>query len=71
MDIVQVVRELRTTAHPKPLYHLPRDALQSEQTPRAFAGEEPVIRASLAGAPAYLENSRTAADAPVHFALSP
>src|SRR5512140_2528943 len=27
MDIVQVVRELRKTAHPEPLYHLPSEAL--------------------------------------------
>jgi ribosomal protein S12 methylthiotransferase len=51
MDIVQVVRELRKGPHPQPLYHLP-------DTPAASPFENDpssVIRASIAGASAYLK----------------
>ena len=49
MDIVQVVRELRASPHPKPLYHLPDDA--------AVVGtvEGETVRASVMGASAYLK----------------
>ena len=49
MDIVQVVRELRSSPHPKPLYHLPDDA--------AVVGtdEGETVRASVMGASAYLK----------------
>jgi ribosomal protein S12 methylthiotransferase len=55
MDIVQVVRELRKTAHPEPLYHLPEQAATVGADPVSAAGELPVIRASVAGASAYLK----------------
>ncbi len=48
MDIVQVVRELRKTPHPEPLYHLPGDATVGTD-------EQDVLRASVAGASAYLK----------------
>ncbi len=54
MDIVQVVRELRKTAHPKPLYHLP-DQPTVAADPVEGDGSLPVIRASIAGASAYLK----------------
>ena len=54
MDIVQVVRELRKTTHPKPLYHLP-DQSTVAPDPRAEDGAAPVLRASIAGASAYLK----------------
>ena len=49
MDIVKVVRELRRRPHPKPLYHLPMEA--------ATVGidEAGAVRASIAGASAYLK----------------
>jgi ribosomal protein S12 methylthiotransferase len=49
MDIVQVVRELRKGPHPETLYHLPTDA--------ATVGidESDTVRASVAGASAYLK----------------
>lgn len=49
MDIVQVVRELRSSPHPKPFYHLPDDA--------AVVGtdEGETVRASVMGASAYLK----------------
>ncbi|MBN1453779.1 MAG: 30S ribosomal protein S12 methylthiotransferase RimO [Anaerolineales bacterium] len=49
MDIVQVVRELRTTAHPEPLYHLPGEAVT------VGTDEQNTLRASVAGASAYLK----------------
>jgi len=49
MDIVQVVRELRKGAHPEPLYHLPEEAV----TVGTDEGE--TVRASIAGASAYLK----------------
>jgi ribosomal protein S12 methylthiotransferase len=55
MDIVQVVRELRKTAHPQPLYHLPSDAVTVGPDPVGEAGALPVLRASVAGASAYLK----------------
>lgn len=49
MDIVQVVRQLRTTSHPKPLYHLPDEA-------RTIGKDVPgILRASQSGASAYLK----------------
>jgi ribosomal protein S12 methylthiotransferase len=49
MDIVQVVRELRKGLHPEPLYHLPGEA---ETVGR---DEQDALRASVAGASAYLK----------------
>jgi len=48
MDIVQVVRELRKSAHPEPLYHLPEDKTVGSD-------ENNALRASVAGASAYLK----------------
>ncbi len=49
MDIVQVVRELRKGPHPEPLYHLPDEAKT------VGADEQDAMRASVAGASAYLK----------------
>ncbi len=48
MDIVQVVRELRTGPHPEPLYHLPEDKTVG-------VDEHEALRASVAGGSAYLK----------------
>jgi ribosomal protein S12 methylthiotransferase len=48
MDIVQVVRELRKAPHPEPLYHLP-------EAKTVGADEHDALRASVAGASAYLK----------------
>ena len=49
MDIVQVVRELRKESLPEPLYHLPGEA-------ETVGGDEQnALRASIAGASAYLK----------------
>lgn len=48
MDIVQVVSQLRAAPHPEPLYHLP-------ETATVGSDEHNTIRASLAGASAYLK----------------
>ncbi len=48
MDIVQVVNELRKTPHPQTLYHLPDVATVGSD-------EQGAVRASLAGASAYLK----------------
>ena len=48
MDIVQVVRELRHGPHPEPLYHLP-------DTKTVGTDEADALRASVAGASAYLK----------------
>ena len=48
MDIVQVVRGLRTSSHPKPLYHLPEAATVGTD-------ESDTVRASVSGASAYLK----------------
>ena len=48
MDIVQVVRELRKGPHPEPLYHLP-------EAKTVGADEHEALRASVAGASAYLK----------------
>ena len=48
MDIVQVVRSLRKGPHPQPLYHLPA-------TPTIGLDENGALRASIAGASAYLK----------------
>ncbi|KAF0108904.1 MAG: hypothetical protein FD146_790 [Anaerolineaceae bacterium] len=48
MDIVQVVRSLRKTPHPQPVYHLP-------ETPTIGTDEDGTLRASVAGASAYLK----------------
>jgi ribosomal protein S12 methylthiotransferase len=55
MDIVQLVRELRKTAHPEPLYHLPSEAVTVGADPVVVDGSLPVLRASVAGASAYLK----------------
>ncbi len=55
MDIVQLVRELRTSPHPEPLYHLPDQALTVGPDPRPVKGAAPLIRASIAGGSAYLK----------------
>ncbi len=55
MDIVQVVRELRQSPHPAPLYHLPGDAATVGADPVAPRGADPVLRASIAGASAYVK----------------
>lgn len=49
MDIVQVVRELRKGPHPEPLYHLPENAAT------VGTDEHEALRASVAGASAYLK----------------
>lgn len=49
MDIVQVVRELRKGPHPEPLYHLPETAAT------VGTDEADTVRASVAGASAYLK----------------
>ncbi len=48
MDILQVVNKLRATPHPEPFYHLPEAATVG-------ADEHGIIRASVAGASAYLK----------------
>jgi len=48
MDILQVVNKLRATPHPEPFYHLPDAATVG-------ADERRIIRASVAGASAYLK----------------
>jgi len=49
MDIVQVMRELRKGPHPETLYHLPTDAAT------VGTDEAGAVRASVAGASAYLK----------------
>ena len=49
MDIVQVVRDLRDGSHPEPLYHLPGEA------ETVGIDERDALRASVAGASAYLK----------------
>jgi len=49
MDIVQVMSGLRSSKHPGPLYHLPGDALT------VGSDEHGALRASVAGASAYLK----------------
>jgi ribosomal protein S12 methylthiotransferase len=49
MDIVQVVRDLRRSSHPEPVYHLPDEAVT------VGADEHETLRASVAGASAYLK----------------
>ncbi|GAB4528224.1 MAG: 30S ribosomal protein S12 methylthiotransferase RimO [Anaerolineales bacterium] len=48
MDILDVVRSVRRTPHPEPIYHLP-------QTPTVGRDEHGVLRTSLQGASAYLK----------------
>lgn len=48
MDIIQVVRTLRKDPHPEPLYHLP-------EAPTIGLDENGALRASIAGASAYLK----------------
>jgi ribosomal protein S12 methylthiotransferase len=55
MDIVQVVRELRKGPHPEPLYHLPSEAATVGSDPAGMEGHLPIMRASVAGASAYLK----------------
>src|SRR5215207_2444829 len=49
MDIVQVVRELRSSPHPEPLYHLPDEAKT------VGIDEHEALRVSVAGASAYVK----------------
>ena len=49
MDIVQLVHELRKGPHPEPLYHLPAEAAT------VGADEHGALRASVAGASAYVK----------------
>jgi ribosomal protein S12 methylthiotransferase len=49
MDIVQLVRDLRKGPHPDPLYHLPSEA------ETVGTDEQDALRASVAGASAYLK----------------
>ncbi|MGZ6347878.1 MAG: 30S ribosomal protein S12 methylthiotransferase RimO, partial [Anaerolineales bacterium] len=49
MDIVQLVRKLRQAPHPEPLYHLPTEAAT------VGTDEADTLRASVAGASAYLK----------------
>jgi ribosomal protein S12 methylthiotransferase len=48
MDIVQVVTQLRKTAHPEPLYHLP-------EAKTVGTDEQDAMRVSVAGASAYVK----------------
>ncbi|MFZ5857099.1 MAG: 30S ribosomal protein S12 methylthiotransferase RimO [Chloroflexota bacterium] len=48
MDILQVVRDLRKTSHPQPLYHLPEAATVGTD-------EADTVRANVFGAAAYLK----------------
>jgi len=48
MDIVQVVRDVRKGPHPEPIYHLP-------EATTVGADEHDALRASVAGASAYLK----------------
>ncbi|NIM93212.1 MAG: 30S ribosomal protein S12 methylthiotransferase RimO [Anaerolineales bacterium] len=48
MDIVQVVKELRDSEHPQPVYHLPESA-------SVGTDEHGVVRAAIQGASAYLK----------------
>ncbi|MGC1376939.1 MAG: 30S ribosomal protein S12 methylthiotransferase RimO [Anaerolineales bacterium] len=48
MDILQVVEKLRATPHPEPLYHLP-------EAPTVGTDEGDTLRASVAGASAYVK----------------
>jgi ribosomal protein S12 methylthiotransferase len=53
MDIVEVVHTLRGNTHPQPLYHLPESpTIGADPT---LAGDQPLVRASIAGASAYLK----------------
>ena len=54
MDIVGVVRELRQSPHPEPLYHLPENAATVGTDP-SMDDALPVLRASISGASAYLK----------------
>ncbi len=49
MDIVQVVSEVRKSAHPEPLYHLPLDVKT------VGTDEHEALRVSVAGASAYIK----------------
>jgi ribosomal protein S12 methylthiotransferase len=53
MDIVDVVHTLRGSAHPQPLYHLP-EAPTIGADP-ILPGDQPLVRASIAGTSAYLK----------------
>ncbi len=48
MDIVQVVREVRKSPHPEPIYHLP-------ETATVGSDENDALRVSVAGASAYVK----------------
>ena len=56
MDIVQVVRGLRKSAHPELLYHLPESAtVGTDEADTVRATPSTVLRASIFGASAYLK----------------
>jgi len=56
MDILQVVRELRKTKHPEPLYHLPESAtVGTDEAGTVRTSPSTVLRASLFGSAAYLK----------------
>lgn len=56
MDILQVVGKLRATPHPEPLYHLPDAAtVGTDEQDTIRANPSTVLRASVAGASAYLK----------------
>ena len=56
MDIVQVVRDLRKTKHPEPLYHLPESAtVGTDEAGTVRTSPSTVLRASLFGSAAYLK----------------
>ncbi|MEZ0397341.1 MAG: 30S ribosomal protein S12 methylthiotransferase RimO [Anaerolineales bacterium] len=55
MDIVEIVRRLRQSPHPVPLYHLPDEAKTIGADPLGPDRRPLVLRASVAGASAYLK----------------
>jgi ribosomal protein S12 methylthiotransferase len=56
MDILQVVEKLRATPHPEPLYHLPEaPTVGADDDGVLKASPSTVLRASVAGASAYVK----------------
>ena len=49
MDIVKLVKKVRSSTHPEPQYHLP-------DTPVVGSDEKGILRASIMGTSAYLKN---------------
>jgi ribosomal protein S12 methylthiotransferase len=54
MDIVDIVQSLRKSPHPEPIYHLPETPTIGAD-PVLEDGRPPLLRASVAGASAYLK----------------